>query len=101
MYKGVLPSTLKGSNGPTSTDLFRRVPTGNKSAPKQLPWRDDNIRSNAVLEGLNRVRLHDLARRLGLHHDYFAEDLPLARLRRRLCARLDPAKAGHSEDTTL
>merc|ERR1712187_498460 len=60
-----------------------------------------NDHSNAILDGLHGVRLHDLLRRLGLHHHHLAEDLPLPRLCRWLRARLDPAEAGQGEDTSL
>merc|ERR1712066_1100137 len=47
--------------------------------------------SDAVLEGFDRVGLHNLACGPGLHHDDLAEDLALASLRRRLRPRLQPA----------
>merc|ERR1712190_476506 len=53
----------------------------------------------AVLDGLGGECLHDLLRRLRLHHHYLAEDLPLASLRRRLRPGLEAAQARKGEDT--
>merc|ERR1712014_381601 len=83
--------------------LFRGGPTGNNPHRSNIGAKTSVCcnRSDAVLEGLHGVRLHDLPRGLGLHHYHLAEDLTLARLRRRLRAGLDPAQAGHSEDPSL
>merc|ERR1711879_88270 len=81
------------------------LPTHPAALPRTANWAS-GIRlchggSDAVLEGLDRVGLHNLACGLRLHHDDLAEDLALAGLRRRLCPCLDPAKAGKHEDTRL
>merc|ERR1719168_390967 len=57
--------------------------------------------SEAVLDGLGGECLHDLLRRLRLHHHHLAEDLPLAGLRRRLRPGLEAAQARKGEDTAL
>merc|ERR1712070_1065737 len=73
------------------------MPTGN-GPPKKQSHRFGS--SDAILEGLHGEGLHDLARRLGLHHHHLAEDLALASLSRRLRARLDLAQPRKSEDTS-
>merc|ERR1719190_81848 len=81
------------------------LPTYPAALPRTASWasglRICHGGSDAVLEGFDRVGLHNLARRLCLHHDDFAEDLALASLRRRLCPRLQPAQARQCEDTRL
>merc|ERR1719168_587208 len=55
----------------------------------------------AILDGLRGECLHDLLRRLRLHHHYLAEDLPLAGLRRGLRPGLEAAQARKGEDAGL
>merc|ERR1712187_661479 len=55
----------------------------------------------AVLDGFGGECLHDLLRRLRLHHHYLAKDLPLASLRRRLRPGLEAAQARKREDAGL
>merc|ERR1712048_886795 len=57
--------------------------------------------SDALLQGGNRESLHDLPCGLCLHHHHLAEDLPLASLRGRLRARLQPAQARDGEHARL
>merc|ERR1719499_2076122 len=58
-------------------------------------------RSDAVLQGGRRESLHDLARRLCLHHHDLAKDLPLASLRGGLRPELEPAQAREGEQARL
>merc|ERR1712039_341748 len=73
--------------------------------PRTASWASSmchlHNRSKAVLDGLGRECLHDLARRLSLHHTDLAEDLALTSLGRRLRPGLEPAKAGQIEDACL
>merc|ERR1712050_555805 len=55
----------------------------------------------AVLDGLGGECLHDLLRRLRLHHHHLAKDLPLASLCRRLRPGLEAAQARKGEDASL
>merc|ERR1719231_2090854 len=53
--------------------------------------------SEILLERCDGEGLHYGLRRLGLHDDHLAENLPLARLGRWLPARLDPGQAWDGE----
>merc|ERR1712014_32831 len=57
--------------------------------------------SDALLQGSSRESLHNLARRLCLHHHHLAEDLPLASLRGRLRPGLQPAQSWDGEQARL
>merc|ERR1719254_304283 len=57
--------------------------------------------SDALLQGGSRESLHDLPRRLGLHHHHLAEDLLLASRRGGLGPDLKPAQAGEGEQARL
>merc|ERR1740120_111701 len=57
--------------------------------------------SDALLQGSSRESLHDLPRRLCLHHHHLAEDFPLASLRSGLGPGLQPAQAGEGEQARL
>merc|ERR1712060_158260 len=57
--------------------------------------------SQAVLDALGGERLHDLLRRLRLHHHHLAKDLPLASLCRRLRPGLEAAQARKGKDAGL
>merc|ERR1712187_629263 len=57
--------------------------------------------TDALLQGGSRESLHDLPRRLGLHHHHLAEDLLLASRRGGLRPGLQPAQAGEGEQARL
>merc|ERR1712060_576169 len=80
-------------------------PTRPATLPRTAGWASGRYQrrmdSDAVLDGLRREGLHDLARGLRLHNTNLAEHLALAGLRRWLRPGLDPAKAGQHEDTRL
>merc|ERR1712061_285175 len=73
------------------------LPTHPATLPRTASWAS-SMRlchgSDAVLEGFDRVGLHNLACGPRLHHDDLAEDLALASLRCRLRPRFQPARPG-------